>query len=138
MSAAWRGSLRGVGDRHRLAADGDQPGDAVAERHAELLHLVGLLPERDLEDQLLPVLRRSGRARRRARRSRRAAVSTIISSSRECETGEAISAGGRGQGQRLPQLLGEALVGEAALRRSISSCAKISSSSRVLFSSLTA
>ena len=53
MSAASRSSCDGVGDGHRLAGQRHQPGDAVPERHPELLDLLGLLAERDLEDEVL-------------------------------------------------------------------------------------
>src|SRR5215207_8419634 len=41
-----------VRDGHRLAAHGDESGNAVAQRHAKFLHLFGLRSQCNLEDQL--------------------------------------------------------------------------------------
>ena len=91
-----------IGDRHRLPADGDQPGDAVAQRHAELLHLVRLLPERHLEDQLL-LLRVDQKQGRGARGDhvRRCLDDHLEQPRVRDRRGD--QAGGRGQGQRLAE-----------------------------------
>ena len=81
MSFAQRGSVLAVRDGERHAAERDAAGDPVAERHADLLHLVGAAAERHLEDEVARVLvdqeERAARGpRSRSQRSRRSSRAT--------------------------------------------------------------